>query len=100
MKMMKSNEQYYRDLAANTSTTTISGSLLRGYASRMAVVETPAPFVGSGEQYSARAAIRAEYRAAARDSAAGVQNLEFSPGMKGRCYIFADGSFLRADAFN
>lgn len=97
---MKSNEQYYRDLAANASSST-SGSLLRGYASRMAVVEgTPAPFVGSGEQSSARAAIRAEYRAAARDSAAGVRELEFTPGMKGRCYVFADGSVLRTDAFN
>ena len=53
---MKSNEQYYRDLAAS-STSSISGSLLRGYASRMAVVESPAPFAGSGEQSSARAAI-------------------------------------------
>lgn len=96
---MKSNEQYYRDLAENASTT-ISGSLLRGYASRMALRETPAPFAGSGEQSSARAAIRAEYRAAARDSAAGVQELEFSPGMRGRCYVFADGSVLRTDAFN
>ncbi len=96
---MNSNEKYYRDLAANASSTT-GGSLLRGYASRMAVVETPATFVGSGEQSSARAAIRAEYRAAARDSAAGVRELEFTPGMKGRCYVFADGSVLRTDAFN
>lgn len=96
---MKRNEQYYRDLAANTSTT-VSGSLLRGYASRMAVVESPAPSAGSGEQSSARAAVRAEYRAAARDSAAGVLELEFSPGMTGRCYVFADGSVLRTDAFN
>lgn len=96
---MRTPEQYYQDRAANTADT-IGGRLLRGYFSRMAEHEAVVKAVDMPAVRASRTHIRAEYRAAAKAAATHQAVREVAPGVKATCFIFADGSRLRADSFN
>ncbi len=96
---MKTDEQYYRALAHNTAPS-IGGQLLRGYFSRMAEAEAERLRKDMTAVRARRTQIRLEYRAAAKAAATQMDVREFAPGIRGTCFVFADGSMLRADSFS